>query len=70
MSALRITLRKSAIGSIPLHRKVLRGLGLGKVDSSVIRPDDPSIRGMIQKVIHLVEVEPVLQGGDAGGDRT
>jgi large subunit ribosomal protein L30 len=69
VKALRITLRKSAIGSIPLHRKVLRGLGLGKIDSSVVRPDDPSIRGMIQKVIHLVEVEPVPDSGAAGGER-
>ncbi len=65
MKALRITLRKSPIGSIPLHRKVLRGLGLGKIDSSVVRPDDPAIRGMIQKVIHLVEVEAV-SSGEAG----
>jgi len=65
VTALRITLRKSPIGSIPLHRQVLRGLGLGKIDSSVVRPDDPAIRGMIQKVIHLVEVEAV-SGGEAG----
>ncbi len=67
--ALRITLKKRPIGSIPLHRKVLRGLGLGKVDSSVVRPDDPAIRGMIQKVVHLVEVEPVPDSGAGGGER-
>ncbi len=69
MKAVRITLRKSPIGSIPLHRQVLRGLGLGKIDSSVIRPDDAAIRGMIQKVIHLVEVEPVSESGAAEGER-
>lgn len=62
---LRITLRKSAIGSTPRQREVLRGLGLGKVDSSVVRPDDPSIRGMVTKVVHLVEVEAV--SGDGRG---
>jgi len=66
VKTLRITLRKSRIGSIPLHRKVLRGLGLGKIDSSVVRPDDPAIRGMIRKVIHLVEVEAV-SSDEAGG---
>jgi large subunit ribosomal protein L30 len=67
---LRITLRKSAIGSLPRQREVLRGLGLGKVDSSVLRPDDPSIRGMVTKVVHLVEVEVVSDDGrDPGGKR-
>jgi large subunit ribosomal protein L30 len=38
---------------------VLRGLGLRRINSSVLRPDDPAIRGMVTKVSHLVEVEPV-----------
>lgn len=64
---IRITLRHSRIGSTPRQREVLRGLGLGKVDSSVVRPDDPSIRGMVQKVVHLVEVEVVSDAGGAPG---
>jgi len=56
---LKITLRKSRIGSTPRQREVLRGLGLGRVDSSVVRPDDPAIRGMVFKVVHLLEVESV-----------
>ncbi len=64
---LRITLRKSPIGSLPRQREVLRGLGLGRVDSSVMRPDDAAIRGMVRKVIHLVEVEAVP--GDGQGPR-
>lgn len=56
---LKITLRRSRIGSTPRQRAVLRGLGLGRVGSSVLRPDDPSIRGMVSKVAHLVEVEAV-----------
>ena len=56
---IRITLRHSRIGSTPRQRQVLRGLGLGKIDSSVVRPDDPAIRGMVQKVVHLVDVEAV-----------
>ena len=54
---LRITLRRSRIGSSPRQRQVLRGLGLGRINSSVLRPDDPAIRGMVAKVMHLVAVE-------------
>jgi len=64
---IRITLRHSRIGSTPRQREVLRGLGLGRVDSSVVRPDDAAIRGMVQKVIHLVEVETVSEAGRAPG---
>lgn len=56
---LKITLRKSRIHSTPRQREVLRGLGLGRVDSSVVRQDDAAIRGMVFKVVHLVEVESV-----------
>lgn len=60
MSAkLKITLRRSRIGSTPRQREVLRGLGLRRINSSVLRPDDPAIRGMVTKVSHLVEVVAV-----------
>ena len=60
MSAkLKITLRRSRIGSTPRQREVLRGLGLRRINSSVLRPDDPAIRGMVTKVCHLVEVVAV-----------
>lgn len=58
MSAeLKITLRRSRIGSTPRQRQVLRGLGLRRINSSVLRQDTPAIRGMLIKVLHLVEVE-------------
>ncbi len=67
---LRIRLRRSPIGSTPRQRQVLRGLGLGRINSSVLRPDDAAIRGMIGKVAHLVEVEPVANpAGQTGGER-
>jgi len=59
---LRITLRRSRIGTSPRQREVLRGLGLRRINASVLRPDDPAIRGMVAKVSHLVEVEAVTQG--------
>jgi large subunit ribosomal protein L30 len=64
---IRITLRKSPIGEKPRTREVLRGLGLGRVDSCVVRGDDPSIRGMLRKVVHLVEVEAVSGDGREPG---
>ena len=54
---LKITLRRSRIGSTPRQRQVLRGLGLRRIDSSVVRQDDPAIRGMVAKVAHMVRVE-------------
>ena len=56
---LKITLRRSRIGCLPRQREVLRGLGLRRINASVLRPDTPAIRGMVTKVFHLVEVEPV-----------
>ena len=56
---LRITLRRSRIGTSPRQREVLRGLGLRRINASVLRPDDPAIRGMVAKVSHLVEVEAI-----------
>ena len=54
---LKITLRRSQIGSTPRQRQVLRGLGLRRINSSVLRQDTPAIRGMVIKVLHMVEVE-------------
>lgn len=63
MEALRITLVKSPIGFPKRQRDVLRTLGLGKLNSSVVRPNDPTVQGMIKKVSHLVKVE---QAGEMG----
>ena len=53
----KVTLRRSPIGYNRKVRDVLRGLGLRKMNQSVVREDCPPIRGMIFKVKHLVEVE-------------
>jgi large subunit ribosomal protein L30 len=53
---LKITLVKSMIGRPEKHRKVLRGMGLTKLNRTVELEDTPSIRGMIHKVTHLVKV--------------
>lgn len=54
---LKITLVKSTIGAKPQHRKTVKALGLRKIRQTVEQPDNPQIRGMIAKVMHLVEVQ-------------
>ena len=54
---LKITLVKSGIARPGKHKVVLIGLGLRKLNHSVVRIDSPQIRGMINKVSHLVKVE-------------
>jgi large subunit ribosomal protein L30 len=54
---LKITLVRSMIGRPEKHRKVLRGMGLTKLNRTVELEDTPSIRGMIHAVSHLVKVE-------------
>jgi len=48
---------RSQIGYAEKQRRVLAGLGLGRIGRSVTRIDDPCIRGMIAKVTHVVSVE-------------
>jgi large subunit ribosomal protein L30 len=54
---LKITLVKSSIARPGKLKVVLIGLGLRKLNKSVMRKDTPEIRGMITKVSHLVKVE-------------
>jgi large subunit ribosomal protein L30 len=56
---LKITLVRSVIGRPHDQGRTVRSLGLSKLHQSVIRPDEPSIRGMVNKISHLVEVEEV-----------
>lgn len=54
---LKITLVKSMVGRPEKHRKVLRGMGLTKMNKTVELVDTPEIRGMVQKVSHLVKTQ-------------
>ncbi len=60
---LEVTLVKSYIGRPEAQRKVLRGMGLGKMHRTVVLNDTPEIRGMIRKVVHLVAAVEVEGGG-------
>lgn len=53
---IRIRQVKSAIGTKPAHREVLRGLGLRRIRHQVEREDSPAVRGMIAKISYLLEV--------------
>lgn len=59
VAKLRITWRKSAIGYARDQKATIRALGLRRLHHSVEHPDTPSIRGMAQKVKHLVLVEEI-----------
>lgn len=54
---IKVTLVKSMIGRPEKHRRVLRGMGLTKLNRTVELEDTPSIRGMINVVSHLVKAE-------------
>ena len=56
---LKITLVKSMIGRPEKHRKVLRGMGLTKLNKTVELQNTPAIRGMVNVVSHLVKAEEI-----------
>ena len=57
-SRIRVTQIKSPIGRRSDQRATLIGLGLNKISRSRVWPDLPEVRGRINKVHHLVRVEP------------
>ncbi|NJP05783.1 MAG: 50S ribosomal protein L30 [Chloroflexaceae bacterium] len=59
MSQLRITYKKSMIGYSRDQKETIRSLGFRKINQTVIKPDNPMIRGMVLKVRHLVTVEEI-----------
>jgi large subunit ribosomal protein L30 len=54
---LKITLVRGLSGQRESHRRVVKGLGLSRVNRSVVREDTPEIRGMVEKVKFLLRVE-------------
>ena len=57
MSEIKVTLKRSGIGRNKYFTKVLNGLGLRRLQQTVVLEDTPEIRGMINKVSHMVTVE-------------
>ena len=56
MSEIKIKLIKSLSGRLPLHRRIAEALGLSKIRQTVVKPDTPVIRGMVEKIGYLVEI--------------
>ncbi len=56
MPTVRVTWRKSAIGYAADQKETIRRLGLRRLNQTVEHPDSPTLRGMIYRVTHLVEV--------------
>jgi large subunit ribosomal protein L30 len=61
VNRLAITLKRSMIGRSEIQRVTLRTLGLTKREQTVFQPNNPAIRGMINKVSHLVEVKEMRE---------
>jgi large subunit ribosomal protein L30 len=57
VAKLRVTLIKSGIGYAQDQKKTLRALGLNRLNKSVLHNDSSSVRGMLNKVRHLIRVE-------------
>jgi large subunit ribosomal protein L30 len=71
MKKLQVTLRRSTIGATPRQKANVLGLGLRRPGQSRTLENTPAVRGMVKKVIHLVdvaEVEDASTGGGAGTD--
>jgi len=61
VSKLRVTWKKSAIGYNKRQRMTLKALGFRSLNQTIIHSDSPAIRGMVNKVRHLVRVEEVAE---------
>ena len=59
MSRLKVTLKHSAIGRPDNQLEQLKGLGLRRMQESRVLENTPAVRGMVKKVLHLVDVEEV-----------
>ena len=62
MKHLKVTLKKSTIGTTQRLIDNVKGLGLRHVGQSRVLENTPAVRGMVKKVIHLVDVEEVSHG--------
>jgi large subunit ribosomal protein L30 len=65
---LRITLVRSTIGRPADQGRTVASLGLRKLNATVERPNNRSIRGMVAKIRHLVQVEELPAGSESSGD--
>ncbi|HEY8884221.1 MAG TPA: 50S ribosomal protein L30 [Chloroflexota bacterium] len=64
MTQLRVSLERSVIGHPQDQKDTAHALGLRRMHQTVVLPDNPSVRGMLHKVRHLVKVQPVEDPGE------
>jgi large subunit ribosomal protein L30 len=64
-NSLEIIQKRSLIGRPKKQEGTIKALGLGRIGKKVIHADTPDIRGMINKVIHLIEVKEIKSGDKA-----
>ena len=57
MKKIKVILKKSPIKKIKKHKLTLKALGLNRIGKSRIFPDNDSVRGMLNKISYLVEVQ-------------
>lgn len=69
MSFLRITLKRSYAGQNYRQRRVVESLGLRRLSQQVVHMDSPTIRGMVYKVRHMVEVEQIAEMDPEGAEQ-
>ena len=62
---IRVTQIRSSISSKPKTKGTLRALGLGRIGKSHVLPDTRDVRGMVNRVPHLIAVEEVTEGQEA-----
>lgn len=68
MKKIKITLIKSLAGKKERHRRTIKALGLKKMHSSVIKENNPQIRGMINRVSYMVKVNDVKPAKSTKGE--
>jgi large subunit ribosomal protein L30 len=70
MSEIKITWKKSYIGRDQRQRRVIHALGLKRLSHTVVHQDTPTIRGMVNAVSHLLQVEAVPEAPTPAARRT
>ncbi len=59
MTRLKVTLKRSLIGTTEVQRATILGLGLRKIGSSKELSNTPGVRGMVKTVLHMIDVSEV-----------
>ena len=59
MTDLKVTLIRSVAHRLPNQKKVVKSLGLGRISSTVVLPDNAATRGALLKIAHLISVEEI-----------